>query len=66
MIVDDRVAFVGSANINDRSMIGDRDTELALQLEGTDLVDGQMGGATVKVCCCFQVHHPNSNLHSLL
>ncbi len=30
LIVDDRVAILGSANINDRSMIGDRDSELAV------------------------------------
>lgn len=29
MLVDDRVAIIGSANINDRSLIGSRDTELA-------------------------------------
>lgn len=28
LIADDRVAIVGSANINDRSMLGDRDTEV--------------------------------------
>ena len=26
MIVDDRIALVGSANINDRSLLGNRDT----------------------------------------
>ncbi|KAH9260272.1 hypothetical protein BASA81_001442 [Batrachochytrium salamandrivorans] len=35
MIIDDHVAFIGSANINDRSMLGSRDTEVCLQL--TDL-----------------------------
>eukprot|EP00455_Lapot_gusevi_P029800 TRINITY_DN3193_c0_g3_i2.p1 TRINITY_DN3193_c0_g3~~TRINITY_DN3193_c0_g3_i2.p1 ORF type:complete len:196 (+),score=17.96 TRINITY_DN3193_c0_g3_i2:91-678(+) len=30
MIVDDRHALIGSANINDRSMLGDRDTEIAV------------------------------------
>ncbi|HWO24697.1 MAG TPA: phospholipase D-like domain-containing protein [Kofleriaceae bacterium] len=29
MIVDDRYAIIGSANINDRSLLGDRDTEIA-------------------------------------
>ena len=28
LIVDDRVVVVGSANINDRSMVGDRDSEV--------------------------------------
>jgi len=30
MIVDDRTALIGSANINDRSLLGDRDTELSV------------------------------------
>lgn len=33
MIVDDQQVIVGSANINDRSMLGDRDCELALLFE---------------------------------
>lgn len=28
MIVDDRAALVGSANINDRSLLGSRDSEV--------------------------------------
>ena len=35
MIVDDRVAILGSANINDRSMLGMRDSELAIRIEDT-------------------------------
>jgi Phospholipase D Active site motif len=34
LIVDDRVAVVGSANINDRSLCGDRDTELCVMYSG--------------------------------
>jgi phospholipase D1/2 len=30
MIVDDKIALIGSANINDRSLKGTRDTELAV------------------------------------
>jgi len=30
MLVDDRWAIVGSANINDRSLLGYRDSELAV------------------------------------
>jgi phospholipase D1/2 len=33
LIVDDRIALIGSANINDRSMLGSRDTELAVVIE---------------------------------
>ena len=32
LIVDDRVAIVGSANVNDRSMSGDRDSEIACRV----------------------------------
>lgn len=35
MIVDDRFALVGSANINDRSLLGGRDSELAVLLMDT-------------------------------
>jgi len=44
MIVDDRVAIIGSANINDRSMKGDRDSEIAMVVENTHLQDSTMGG----------------------
>jgi phospholipase D1/2 len=30
LIADDAVAIIGSANINDRSMLGDRDSEIAV------------------------------------
>lgn len=30
MIVDDRVALIGSSNINDRSLLGSRDSEVLL------------------------------------
>jgi phospholipase D1/2 len=30
MLVDDEVAIIGSANINDRSMLGSRDSEIAV------------------------------------
>eukprot|EP01060_Flectonema_neradi_P014845 TRINITY_DN21512_c0_g1_i1.p1 TRINITY_DN21512_c0_g1~~TRINITY_DN21512_c0_g1_i1.p1 ORF type:complete len:973 (+),score=152.15 TRINITY_DN21512_c0_g1_i1:142-3060(+) len=33
MIVDDSQILIGSANINDRSLAGDRDSELALRME---------------------------------
>jgi len=33
IIIDDRIAVIGSANINDRSLMGDRDSELAIVLE---------------------------------
>lgn len=33
LIVDDKVALIGSANINDRSFMGDRDSEIAVVIE---------------------------------
>ena len=45
MIVDDRLAIIGSANINDRSMLGNRDSEIAVMIEDLDFVDGRMDGA---------------------
>jgi phosphatidylserine/phosphatidylglycerophosphate/cardiolipin synthase-like enzyme len=30
MIVDDEIALIGSANINDRSLMGNRDSEIAM------------------------------------
>lgn len=29
MIVDDRIALIGSSNINDRSLLGSRDSEVS-------------------------------------
>lgn len=37
MIVDDKRMIVGSANINDRSLLGTRDSELALLIEDSNL-----------------------------
>ena len=39
-IVDDRLAIIGSANINERSQRGDRDSELAAVIRDTDMIDG--------------------------
>lgn len=33
MIVDDKIVVCGSANLNDRSMMGTRDSEIALVIE---------------------------------
>ena len=50
MIVDDRIAIIGSANINERSMRGDRDSELACVIRDTDMIDSTMAGLPFKVC----------------
>lgn len=50
MLVDDRVALVGSANFNDRSMRGTRDSEIAVVIEQTaDLMESLMAGKPFKV-----------------
>jgi phospholipase D1/2 len=38
-IVDDRLVIIGSANINERSQRGDRDSELAAVIRDTDMVE---------------------------
>lgn len=49
MIVDDRIVIIGSANINERSQRGDRDSELACVLRDTDMVESRMGGKPYRV-----------------
>ena len=49
MIVDDRVTIIGSANINDRSMVGDRDSEVDVIIEDKEMINGQMNGETFLV-----------------
>ncbi|XP_025031025.1 phospholipase D2 [Python bivittatus] len=44
LIADDRHVVIGSANINDRSLLGKRDSELAVLVEDTELVPSIMGG----------------------
>ncbi|RZC93997.1 hypothetical protein C5167_016692 [Papaver somniferum] len=44
MIVDDRVALIGSANINDRSLLGERDSEIDVLIEDKEFVDSSMNG----------------------
>ena len=45
MIVDDRVAIIGSAS----SMLGERDSEVAVIIEDLDMIDGKMNGVDFKV-----------------
>ncbi|XP_072006076.1 phospholipase D2 isoform X2 [Engystomops pustulosus] len=44
LIVDDRKVIIGSANINDRSMLGKRDSELAIIVEDTEYEQSTMDG----------------------
>ncbi|KAL4469400.1 hypothetical protein ABPG74_004653 [Tetrahymena malaccensis] len=47
MIVDDRFVIIGSANINDRSMCGTRDSEIAMIVEDTKKVSCRLNGKHV-------------------
>ncbi|KAH3955605.1 phospholipase [Parastagonospora nodorum] len=49
MVVDDRVAIIGSANINERSMLGSRDSEVAAVIRDTEVLDSYMAGQPYKV-----------------
>ncbi|RYH23734.1 hypothetical protein EON65_17430 [archaeon] len=49
MIVDDRVIIVGSANINDRSMLGNRDSEIAVRIEDTLHMQSSFNGVPFTV-----------------
>ncbi|XP_041824546.1 phospholipase D1 [Melanotaenia boesemani] len=44
LIVDDRSVIIGSANINDRSMLGKRDSEVAVLVEDSEMVNSTMDG----------------------
>ncbi|KAI1885071.1 hypothetical protein AGOR_G00216410 [Albula goreensis] len=44
MIVDDRTVIIGSANINDRSMLGKRDSEMAVVVEDSEFQASVMDG----------------------
>lgn len=50
LIVDDAEVVIGSANINDRSLNGDRDSELAVFVNDTSLRDSMTHGCATKVC----------------
>ncbi|XP_078230168.1 phospholipase D2 isoform X7 [Callithrix jacchus] len=45
LIADDRTVIIGSANINDRSLLGKRDSELAVLIEDTETEPSLMNGA---------------------
>ena len=49
MIVDDRYVIIGSANINERSMLGSRDSEVAAIVHDTELLDSKMAGEPFRV-----------------
>ena len=49
MIVDDRLTIIGSANINDRSMLGERDSEVAVIVEDVEMISGNMNDKPLQV-----------------
>lgn len=44
LIADDRIAICGSANLNDRSQLGDHDSEIAIIIEDPNSMDSYMNG----------------------
>jgi len=44
MLVDDQVSIIGSANVNDRSLLGMRDSEIDVLLKDTIATDSVLGG----------------------
>ncbi|KAA8573540.1 hypothetical protein EYC84_005124 [Monilinia fructicola] len=44
LIADDRVVICGSANLNDRSQLGNHDSEIAIVIEDSNTVDSVMNG----------------------
>jgi phosphatidylserine/phosphatidylglycerophosphate/cardiolipin synthase-like enzyme len=51
LIADDRVAILGSANINDRSQLGGRDSELAVIVSGTVSMPAPVNGKKQHPVC---------------
>lgn len=49
LIADDRVAVLGSANINDRSQLGDRDSELAVVIRDDAQTRVKLNGVEVEL-----------------
>ncbi|XP_051839136.1 phospholipase D1 [Antechinus flavipes] len=44
LIADDNTVIIGSANINDRSMLGKRDSEMAVLVQDTETIPSVMNG----------------------
>ena len=49
IVVDDRIALIGSANINERSQLGNRDSEVAAVVRDTDMLWSKMNGEPYRV-----------------
>lgn len=48
MFVDDTRAIIGSANINDRSMLPERDSEVGIVIEDEKMIDCKFNGKNFK------------------
>uniref|UniRef100_A0A8C3RRY4 Phospholipase n=1 Tax=Chelydra serpentina TaxID=8475 RepID=A0A8C3RRY4_CHESE len=48
LIADDNTVIIGSANINDRSMLGKRDSEMAIVVQDTETFPSMMDGKDYK------------------
>jgi phospholipase D1/2 len=48
MIIDDKYVICGSANINDRSMLGKRDSEVAVFVRDEDFIQSKLNGIKIK------------------
>jgi phospholipase D1/2 len=49
MIIDDKTVIIGSANINDRSLLGNRDSEIAVVITDKLKIDSIIDGLPVQV-----------------
>lgn len=49
MVVDDRMCICGSANINDRSLQGTRDSEVCLVVNDLQMIDSCLNKQMTKV-----------------
>ena len=49
MIIDDRMAICGSANINDRSLLGQRDSEVGIIINDLEHEEGRMNGQPAQI-----------------
>ncbi|CAF3676974.1 unnamed protein product [Rotaria sp. Silwood1] len=64
MIIDDRMAICGSTNINDRSLVGNRDSELCVVINDLEEEDGRFNGQPIcvgKFCSSWRIQFKNPN-----
>ncbi|GFT14262.1 phospholipase D1 [Nephila pilipes] len=57
LIADDQVAIIGSANINDRSLLGRRDSEIAVVIKDTHFLDKEDGRPHEAGKFCSSLRH---------